>query len=186
MDDTVWSEFDKKLRAYVRRRVNAGVVDDVVSDILLRLVRSQDKMEGANNPTAWIYRVAANVITDYYRKNSSEKRLLEEVKLDASKVDIFEESAADSNSLARCLIPMIKGLPAPYDQALMLTDIDGMSQTAVADQLGLSVSGMKSRVQRGRQKLKATLLRCCEIDVNRQGDVVDYKTREKSSGCCGT
>ena len=113
MDDTVWSEFDKKLRAYVRRRVNAGVVDDVVSDILLRLVRSQDKMEGANNPTAWIYRVTANVITDYYRKNSSEKRLLEEVKLDASKVDIFEESAADSNSLARCLIPMIKGLPAP-------------------------------------------------------------------------
>ncbi len=185
MNDIVWSEFDKKLRAYVRRRVNASAADDVVSDILLRLVRSQDKMEGAKNPMAWIYRVAANVITDHYRKSSSEKRLLEEVKLDTPVVDASEETADDPTSLARCLIPMIKGLPAPYDQALMLTEIDGISQVAAAKQLGLSVSGMKSRVQRGRQKLKVTLLRCCDVEVNRRGDVVDYKTRDVSACCSG-
>ena len=101
MNDIVWSEFDKKLRAYVRRRVNASAADDVVSEILLRLVRSQDKMEGAKNPMAWIYRVAANAITDHYRKSSSEMRLLEQVKLDTPVVDASEEPADDPASLAR-------------------------------------------------------------------------------------
>ncbi len=178
MSDIAWSEFDKKLRAYVRGRVNASAADDVVSDILLRLFQSQDKMEGAKNPMAWIYRVAANVITDYYRKSASEKRLLEGVKQGTSVVDVSDEPADDTASLARCLIPMIKALPAPYDQALMLTEIDGISQVAAARQLGLSVSGMKSRVQRGRQKLKVALLQCCHVEVNRRGDVVDYIKRD--------
>ncbi len=186
MNDIVWSEFDKKLRAYVRRRVNASAADDVVSDILLRLVRSQDKMEGAKNPMAWIYRVAANVITDHYRKSSSEKRLLDEVKLDTPVVDASEETADDPTSLARCLIPMIKGLPAPYDQALMLTEIDGISQIVAAKQLGLSYSGMKSRVQRARRKLKTAVLRCCDVEVNRRGDVLAYKRRSAKPGCDGT
>jgi len=186
MNDMVWSVFEKKLRAYVRRRVTISAVDDVVSEILLHLVRSQDKMEGAKNSTAWIYRVAANVITDHYRKSASEKRLLEDVELETRVMDISEEPADDPTSLASCLIPMIRGLPAPYDQALMLTEIDGISQVAAAKQLGLSVSGMKSRVQRGRQKLKVTLLRCCDVELNRRGDVLDYNTRDDSARCDGT
>ncbi len=68
MTGVAWSEFETKLSSYVRRRVDGVAADDVVGEILLRLVRSQDKMEGAKNPMAWIYRVAANVITDHYRK----------------------------------------------------------------------------------------------------------------------
>ena len=186
MTDIVWSVFDKRLRAYVRRRVDVSAVDDVVSDILLHLVRSQEKMEGAKNPMAWIYRVAANVITDHYRKSAREKRLLQDLELESPLEDASEEPTDDPTSLARCLIPMIRGLPAPYDQALMLTEIEGISQVAAAEQLGLSVSGMKSRVQRGRQKLKVTLLRCCEVEINRRGEVLDYETRDVSACCGGT
>jgi RNA polymerase sigma-70 factor (ECF subfamily) len=180
MNTKAWAEFEHKLRTYVGRRVNQNAVDDVVSDILLRLVRSQDKMEGAKNPLAWVYRVAANVITDHYRKSASDKRLVGAVLHEPA--DIDDENAEDQ-SLARCLVPMIKSLPAPYDQALLLTDINGLSQVDAANQLGLTVSGMKSRVQRGRQKLKSSLLNCCDIEVNRRGDIIDYQSRKTDAGC---
>lgn len=185
MTDIAWPEVEAKLRGYVRRRVDGPHADDVLSDILLRLVRSRAKMEGARNPMAWIYRVAANVITDHHRKTASERRMLDAVQADLTRVQ-KHESAQDKRetaALARCLMPMIENLPTPYDQALLLTEVEGLSQVAAAEKLGLSVSGMKSRVQRGRRKLKAALLRCCEIELNRRGDVLNY--RERSSSACG-
>ena len=134
---------------------------------------------------AWIYRVATNAITDHYRKTASERRMLNAVQADTPNVHEREEAQIEPETatLARCLMPMIENLPAPYHQALLLTEIEGLSQVAAAEQLGLSVSGMKSRVQRGRRKLKAALLRCCEIELNRRGDVLNY--RERSSCGCG-
>ena len=184
MNDVAWLEFETNLRAYVRRRVDGAATDDVVGEILLRLVRSRDKMEGAKTPIAWVYRVAANAISDHHRSNASRQRMLTAVELETMDTNSTDLESDATDSLARCLIPMIKNLPAPYDTALMLTDIDGNSQVAVAKRSGLSVSGMKSRVQRARQKLKTSLLRCCEVEVNSVGNVLSYEKR-KASPCCG-
>ncbi|NQW01237.1 MAG: sigma-70 family RNA polymerase sigma factor [Rhodospirillales bacterium] len=183
MNDIVRSEFHKKLRAYVRRRVNAGAVDDVVSDIVRRLVRSRDQMDGAKDPVAWIYRVAATVITDHYRKSVSEKRLLEKVVLGGPIEDVLVDSRDNINSLAHCLVPMIKSLPAPYDHALLFTEIYGFTQAIVSRQLGLSASAMKSRVQRGRQQLRALLSECCDREAAQRGNGVDYQTRDEPAWC---
>ena len=59
--------------------------DDVLGEILLRLVRSQKKMEGARNPMAWIYRVAANAIADHQRKTAIERRMLESVRAEGGR-----------------------------------------------------------------------------------------------------
>jgi RNA polymerase sigma-70 factor, ECF subfamily len=60
-----------------------------------------------------------------------------------------------------------------------------MTQTAAAEQVGLSVPGMKSRVQRGRARLRALLLRCCEIETNRRGRVVAFEQRDGESCTAG-
>jgi RNA polymerase sigma-70 factor, ECF subfamily len=44
---------------------------------------------------------------------------------------------------------------------LELTDLDGVTQVAAAEQDGISLSGMKSRVQRARKQLAELLTRCC-------------------------
>ena len=183
MTDVAWKEVETKLRAYVRRRVDGAHADDVQSEILLRLVRSQEKMEGARNPMAWIYRVAANAIADHHRKTASERRMLDSVRGEVSGDDAHERRPAESETaaaLARCLTPMMRELPAPYDEALLLTEVAGLSQVAAAEKLGLSVSGMKSHVQRARRKLKAALLRCCHVELNLRGDVLDYRRRSRN------
>ena len=79
------------------------------------------------------------------------------------------EDATAASEIARCLVPLIRDLPQPYSEALLLTEIEGLTQAAAAARIGISVSGMKSRVQRGRAKLKRALLRCCTVQVDRRG-----------------
>jgi RNA polymerase sigma-70 factor (ECF subfamily) len=177
-----WRQFEQQLRSYVGRRVPNGAADDLVGDILLRLVRSRDKLAAANNPTAWVYRVAANAITDYRRSHARETSALEAFAQD----DTAQEPESETADLARCLLPLMRNLPDPYAEALLLTEIGGLTQADAASRLGLSVSGMKSRVQRARGKLKTALLRCCDVAFNSRGDVLDYRRKSVSGIKSGT
>jgi len=182
LTDSAWAAFESKLRAYVGRRVEGPAADDVVGDILEKLVRSKDKVEAAETPMAWVYRVAANAVTDHYRRRAAERRLLDAAQAETGLL-APDADGVEAAALADCLVPMIEALPAPYGEALMMTDIGGLSQVAAAERLGLSPSGMKSRVQRGRRKLKEALLRCCDVRINRRGDVLDVT--EHAAGCGG-
>lgn len=62
----------------------------------------------------------------------------------------------------------------------MLTELDGTSQKDAAAELGVSVTAMKARVQRGRGKLKDALLDCCRVELDRRGGLVDY---DRPNGC---
>ena len=75
----------------------------------------------------------------------------------------------------RYLRAVIEGLPPKYREALTLVDLGGKSQKEVAEALGVSYSGMKSRVQRAREMLKRAILDCCAYEFDKYGNVV---------GCC--
>ena len=94
-----------------------------------------------------------------------------------------EESAA--RELSACLKPLIKNLAAADQQALQMVEFDGLTQVEAAARLGLSVSGMKSRVQRARSHLRVALDDCCRIALDRRGGVISYQARTGSCGSCG-
>jgi RNA polymerase sigma-70 factor (ECF subfamily) len=80
---------------------------------------------------------------------------------------------------------LIERLSPLYRQALELTEFDGISQVDAAAALGLSVSGMKARVQRGRAQLRELLLECCEVQLDRRRQVTDVRSRGAGCGSCG-
>jgi RNA polymerase sigma-70 factor (ECF subfamily) len=67
--------------------------------------------------------------------------------------------------------------------ALTRVDLDGQTHREAAAQLGISVSGMKSRVQRARRQLTAQLTSCCQVRTDSTGAVVDYEAKPGSCGC---
>ena len=75
------------------------------------------------------------------------------------------------------LRPTAESLPDGYREALLLADFEGLSQRQVADRLGLSLSGAKSRVQRARKLLRQRLEQCCELALEPGGKVVDFRRR---------
>ena len=180
-----WAAFEARLRAYVRRRVESAAVDDVVGDILLRLVQQRAALEAARNPLAWMLRLAANAVADHHRRRDVERRALSRARMEAGATTGAsgpEEDGTASEEISHCIRPLIEGLPRRYRDALLLTEIRGLSQAEAALRLNLSRSGMKSRVQRGRAKLKQALLRCCDVRRDARGGVLDYRRRGEAPG----
>ena len=80
--------------------------------------------------------------------------------------------------------PLISSLGPADQEALQLVEFDGVTQVEAAERLGLSVSGMKSRVQRARLHLRTALDECCRIALDRRGGVISYEARTDQCSTC--
>src|ERR1041384_6032074 len=138
-----WDVVVDKLRRFVGRRVPASNVDDIVQDVLVRIHNSSSSV-GDQRFGGWVYAVARNAISDHSRKRSQPAPAINE-----SRDDDDEERV-----LLKCVAPYVAQLPSPYREAVTLVELEGLTQQAAADVAGISLSGMKSRVQRGRRMLR--------------------------------
>jgi RNA polymerase sigma-70 factor (ECF subfamily) len=90
---------------------------------------------------------------------------------------------AATRELAQCLLPLLNDLPPAARDALTRVDLDGQTHQQAADQLGISLSGMKSRVQRARRQLRDLLTGCCQVYLDPAGAVSDYRPGGDGCGC---
>jgi RNA polymerase sigma factor (sigma-70 family) len=77
----------------------------------------------------------------------------------------------------------IQTLPVEDQEALILTEIDGLDRQELAEKLSISLSAAKSRVHRGRAKLRKIVDECCRLITDPYGRVIDWERR--ASKCCG-
>jgi RNA polymerase sigma-70 factor (ECF subfamily) len=187
-----WQELHGNLRAFIARRVrNQADVDDLVQRVLLQIVKGLDSLRDAGRLHAWVYRTARNVIIDYYRSASSRREdpVGDSVNIAAADAPVAptlpDDERAALSELATCLAPMLARLSPASQEAIRLIDLEGVTQHEAARRVGLSLSGMKSRVQRGRQELRAVLEACCRIDLDRRGGIAAYTARHPDACGCG-
>ena len=184
--ETVWHAFHDQLFGFVRRRVASDDdAEDVVQDVFARVQARSGDGARVQNVSGWVFQITRNAVIDYHRARAKAGRI--ESALERDLVSDSREGLPlhdASRELSRCLRPFVAHLPDHYAQALTLTDLGGMPQTEAARQLGLSVSGMKSRVQRGRARLKALVLECCDVELDGRRRVVDYRRRSPVCGDC--
>jgi RNA polymerase sigma-70 factor (ECF subfamily) len=165
-----WEAVRRRLHAFVTRRIaNPADAEDVVQDVLLRLARELDELRDGDRLDAWAYQVARNAITDEYRRRGRGSAALS--RLEAERVEVRSDPTAepilesDLVGLEACLRPLIDRLDDPYRSALITTAVQGRTQADAAAMAGVTLSGMKSRVQRGRDRLREMLLSCCTVDT---------------------
>lgn len=182
----VWSSLATDLRSYVRRRVaDDAVTDDLLQEIFVRIQERAGQLRDDSRIAPWVFRIARSIVVDHQRKSARDGVVeLQDDRLGVRpEVDDEEDAEAESANLAlaRWLATMVETLEEPYAEAVRLVDLEGMSQTDAAAQLGLSYSGFKSRVQRGRAKLREVLDQCCAVAVDVRGGVIEIVPR---GGCC--
>jgi RNA polymerase sigma-70 factor, ECF subfamily len=88
-----------------------------------------------------------------------------------------------TRELARCLQPLVDQLPLIYRDALTRVDLHGETHVQAATAAGISVSGMKSRVQRGRDQLRDLLTACCPVHTDSTGAIDSYQTDDRRGAC---
>jgi RNA polymerase sigma-70 factor (ECF subfamily) len=165
----LWEEFSGRVRSFVYTRVaNHSSVDDIVQEVFIKIHRNMDKLTESSKVSSWIFTIARNTIIDYYREKSDLASSIDDnIPANDDKCDSPE------CEIAAGLYDMVLALPEKYSQAMLLTEFDGLSQQEASSKLGISVSGVKSRVQRARNMIRDSLLRCCHFTFDRYGTIVD-------------
>jgi RNA polymerase sigma-70 factor (ECF subfamily) len=153
---------------------------------MMRIHQHLGSLDDQERVTAWVFRIARNVITDHYRRKGRRRDVLAgdvEPAADQSAEAWLDDQEATLAELAGCIRPLVHALPNDYRRALELTDFQGHSQADAASIEGISVSGMKSRVQRGRRQFATLVKQCCDVTLDTRGELVDFQLRPDGCGC---
>ncbi|HTM22712.1 MAG TPA: sigma-70 family RNA polymerase sigma factor [Kofleriaceae bacterium] len=189
-----WREVEDRLRPFVARRVSAADVDDVLQDVFLRMHRGLGGLRDDQQLGAWLYQVARSAIAEQGRARARHPLAAgadpPELPVDPAAAEHDDRQAA--RALAGCLSAFVARLPSPYREAVTLVELEGLTAREAAELTGISVSGMKSRVQRGRAQLRHLLEQCCDIELDARGKVSGFtpvairRIADQGGACCAT
>jgi RNA polymerase sigma-70 factor (ECF subfamily) len=181
----VWAELTARLRPFVARRVAPADAEDVLQEVFLRVQTNLVHLRDAERFGPWVYQVARSTIIDHHRA-SSRHALPRGPEVPASIGDQAAPADAEDAEaeVCRCIAPFVAQLPSPYREAITLTELEGLSQKEAALLVGASPSAMKSRVQRGRERLRAMFLACCEIALDPRGRVITCTPKPARPATC--
>jgi len=191
--ESVWEQLHANIRGFVSRRVRQPAdVDDIVQRIFLQVHRALPTLRDAEKLQPWIYQTTRRTIADYYRAPVRRREVAVGAEEDLATLEPAADRLPDEDNdsalseLSACLRPLMNNLRPADQQALQLIEFEGLTQVQAAAHLGLSNSGMKSRVQRARLHLRSALDDCCRVALDRRGGIVDYQARTDSRESCGS
>ena len=166
------------LLMYIRRRINDQLdAEDLTQEVFYKLSKSD--ISNVKNIKSWVYTIAKNAIIDYYRKKKNNSSVIDEF------IDNFESS--DNNRVKEfancCVLPFVNQLPEDYKQIMKLSELEEIPQKEIAERLNMNYVTVRSRVQRGRQKLKQLISDCCIVVQGGKGSIIDFVDKDCKRDC---
>ncbi len=178
--DAIWSHLRLDLWQFIRRRVpNDHVADDLLQETFMRVHRNIGSLQDSERLASWVYQIARNVVHDHHRIAMKSTVALADAENVGDDVDDPRPGCRSTGWLPE----MVQSLPDGYREAVQMADIEQRSQQDVANRLGLSLSGAKSRVQRGRAMLKDVLQKCCSFEFDVRGRMMGCDPKTKKHAC---
>jgi RNA polymerase sigma factor (sigma-70 family) len=143
-----------KIYNFILKRV--GTVqdaEDVTSIVFEKVIVNLESFdESRASFTTWIYRIATNSVTDFYR---SKGRRRESSLDDESAGEVFRaKDELERADLYMVLVDLLRQLPRKYQEAVSLRYFMGLRVQEVAETLGITESAASKRVLRGLDELK--------------------------------
>lgn len=180
--ESAYAAFRAQLSRYLTRRLaNPEDVADVLQDVFVRVTRNRGSLEAAREPLAWLYSVAKTAAIDHVRREKKHAGSRSDQAVD----DIPDASPGQSkDDFEACLAPLVESLPDKYRDAIHFVDVEGGRQTELAARTGMTITAVKSRVQRGRQRLKAAIIGCCSVERDGNNNIVGLDRGECGPPCC--
>jgi RNA polymerase sigma-70 factor (ECF subfamily) len=164
----VWEEHKVALYDFTRKRIlNEEDAKDIQQEVLLKSYQYCAAGKTVTHLKSWLYKITQNTIIDYYRVNNKKMPLNFDITEDQAEVSQIGAASAYIRIL-------LKELPEKYAIPLFMSDIEGIDQKQIAEKLNLTLSNTKSRIQRGRIKLKELFLRCCIIEFDESGEMINF------------
>lgn len=176
----IYNELNSALLGYIKSNVaNTEDAEDILQNVYLKIATNIDQVSAKEKLKSWIYTVTRNSITDYYRIKSKKKTILLEDDITENTPET--EDPDNTGGLDSCLQGFIDQLPEDYRKVMVDVELRGHRQKDLVGKYNMAYPTIRSRVQRGREKLKSMLLNCCSIQWDTRGNIVDVVS--KGAGC---
>jgi RNA polymerase sigma-70 factor (ECF subfamily) len=164
----IWEEYKSSLFGFIKKRVsNENDAKDILQDVLLKSYQSCSKGKTIVYLKSWLYKITQNTIIDYYKKDNKSIPL----EFDIKEEDIENSSIGEASEYIKVLLKL---LPEEYARPLYMYDLENIDQKTIAEKLNLTLTNTKSRIQRGRIKLKERFLECCAVVFDTNGEMISF------------
>lgn len=181
---SIHSQFYQVLYNYIVSRVKSKEdAADILQEVFIKIAAKLGSLTDKGKLKSWIFSITRNAIIDYYRKRGRDNHA------DLSET-MMEEIAEDkeenvSPALDKCLLGFIEQLPEEYRGIIVDSELKGIKQKDLAHKYNLAYPSVRSRVQRGRSRLKQMLLNCCKIEADSRGNIIQATLKDSHSSNCG-
>ena len=161
--------FNRLMEAHERRMyavalrmcANREDAQDCLQEAMLRVYRAIGNFKGESSFSTWVYRITMNTCLDELRRRKNKQSTSLDNLLDEGWAPSDDSSAPEKQAVraetARTLRQTIQELPEDMRAAVVLRDIQGYSYEEIARILDINVGTIKSRISRGREKLREKL-----------------------------
>lgn len=168
-----WRQHKRELRAFLAGRCDSAAdAEDLLQEVFLKVVLQGAAFCHIENPRAWLFQVARNLLIDRLRLSRATVELPEDL------ADEPDAETASVDQLSQCLPRVLSELSPEDREAIVVCDIEGLTQQAYAHRLGLSLPAAKSRVQRARARLQERLVSACQVKFDTAGRVCCFTPRK--------
>ena len=173
----VWLKYSEDLKRFIISKVkDTAVADDILQDTFIKIHTKLHTLKDITKLKSWIFTIARNSILDYFKS----KNKTFEIAGFESEIELEETLHTEKD----CLQGILKNLPKKYRDPLFLSDIKGMKQSEVAEQLKQTLPTTKSQIQRARKLIAQGFMDCCGLVMNEKGNLVGEIQEKEDCKVC--
>lgn len=155
--------YEKRVLALTQRMCkNPEDAAEAAQEAFFAAWRGLKNFRGDSSFSTWIYRLASNACVDLLRREGKRQAAVslddEELNLDLSSHLPSPQEEAERQELRERIEAGLQALPPEYRAALVLREIQQLRYDEIGQALGVDIGTVKSRINRGRKKLRGFLL----------------------------
>lgn len=128
--------------SYVHNVIDA---DDIVQDVFLKYLNSNDSFKTPDNEKYWLIRVTINTCKSYVKRAWKQKVDLDDDQVNRTSSELKKEDS---------LFEQVYNLPHIYKEIIVLYYYEELSIKDISNTLKISISAVKKRLERARNILK--------------------------------
>jgi len=182
---TIYDEYYPKIVRYITRLIGELEAEDAAQETFVKIDRSLDNFRGESSLSTWIYRIATNTAMDHLRRPSSKRSVRpteeKDIRGDEDAGPIDNTPLLDTQLIRKdmndCIRGVVDGLPDDYSTVLVLSELEGLTNSEIAEVIGISLDTVKIRLHRARTKLRKALEAKCNFYRDERNELsCDNKT----------
>lgn len=155
---SLFDDFAPKLKAYYRKGgIEMMLAEDLAQETMLAVWRHAAKFSPAvGSPSTWIFTIARNLLIDHVRRQKARQGDLNDPTIQPPPVDIADD-LVDARQRYRSLKASLGRLPKEQETILKMAFFDHKAHSEIAEETGLPLGTVKSRIRLAVQRLKNDL-----------------------------